>query len=558
MDEALYRVSLEDEVSQNPMTDKEVLYVQDSNGGSYNGQINFDTSTLSNSGRWMAYSEGTIEIPFVMTYKSSVDSSAAGVINGYMAGLKSGSHHLIDSISVDYNNTNVVQLQSFTNFFVGYKVMTSWSQDDLTKWGDICGVAPDDSDSFQYSAAAARDGDGTSNNRVALVAAGTNVFRNQASGHNEGLYKRLHNTAYPLTSNDTGFGANPEVGTASRANAIGLNYVSDNAGAAAARVWSWNIIATIRLKDLCDFFDKLPLIKGGFMRIQINYNSFDASITSAAAAAPTMALAASGLTSRSGRTNPMMISSANALNPGAGLLDGTNTFACGVVSCTNSAASHPLLPSCRLQVPAYKLDAAREQELLSIQPVREVEYEDIYNYNIQSVAADGSFNSILTNGLVGVKKLVVIPQLSGTQANVGWANANTNPPYQSPFDSSPATTAPLALIPQFNVSVGGTNIFQRNKQYDYETFCDEVSRSNCIDGGASTGLSCGLLSYKDWKYGYRYYVADISRRVAAEDAVPKSVVVQGVNGTAKVMDYICFITFLRKIKIDMATGALRQ
>jgi hypothetical protein len=62
-DSYLYDETLEGQAKIGPMVDKNVFYIQDQNGGTYNGQILFDTSVLSNSGQWLAYSEDTFKFP---------------------------------------------------------------------------------------------------------------------------------------------------------------------------------------------------------------------------------------------------------------------------------------------------------------------------------------------------------------------------------------------------------------------------------------------------------------------------------------------------------------
>jgi hypothetical protein len=138
------------------------------------------------------------------------------------------------------------------------------------------------------------------------------------------------------------------------------------------------------------------------------------------------------------------------VNGGGGIF----SVSCGVVSTTtpNSFAS-ALLPSCRLYVPAYILNPTYEIQLVSIRPKLEGVYQDIYNFNITNIGAGASFNSILTNGIVNPKYLVMMPYLTGTAANTGLAiAANT---YQSVFDTAPGTTAPLAAVTQFQVQIGG-------------------------------------------------------------------------------------------------------
>jgi hypothetical protein len=57
---------------------------------------------------------------------------------------------------------------------------------------------------------------------------------------------------------------------------------------------------------------------------------------------------------------------------------------------------------------------------------------------------------------------------------------------------------------------------------------------------------------------HRYYLCDSSRRLPSEDSIPKSVVLQGINDTSRIMDFICLIVYERKITIDMLTGALEN
>lgn len=569
MDATLYDETIENPIDTKPFVEKDMLYVLDQNGGSYNGQITFDTSSLSNSGRWQSFSEGYIQIPFVITASNAaIDVSAT--MNSFVAGLKNGTHQLIDSIQVDYNNTNVVQLQPFTNFFVNYKLMSKFSTDDLAKWGPITLFSPDSPDSYIYRPAASFEGIGHTNNRVqkepgvsitarwamnaaAAPAAGAQAY--SIGDFNAGYAQRLKYTA------QVGGSAGPpgtllEMQTAASFNNVGKNYYVVN-GAGATASYQWNILATVPLKFLADFFEKIPLVKGGFMRLIINYNSCSFTVASTGVAGAAHTLTPSVPTLLSGRTNPIMVSTAGTA-VGTGPFDvaaATLTFRCGVVSAGVAAGataqSSAILNSCRLYVPCYSLDPKHEDELISLRPVREVIYHDVYNFNITGITAGASFNNILTNGIVNPKYVVIIPSVN--VASNALASLLT---YQSPFDSAPGTTAPLASLYNFNVQVGGRNIFQQNFNYDFENFVNELSRINAINGGETLGITSGLITADMWSNAYRYYVADVSRREKSEDIVPKSITILGTNNTAITMDYICFVVFERKIKINMLDGSL--
>lgn len=106
-----------------------------------------------------------------------------------------------------------------------------------------------------------------------------------------------------------------------------------------------------------------------------------------------------------------------------------------------------------------------------------------------------------------------MPYLTVIAANTGLAiAANT---HQSVFDTAPGTTAPLADIIQFQVQLGGQNMFQQNFQYDYESFINETSAMNATDGGLSTGLTNCLIGHYEWEDQYRYYGWDLSLKIAS-------------------------------------------
>jgi hypothetical protein len=548
MDASSFAKSYDTNLDTAPFVDKEILYVNDSNNASYSGQIQFDTTVLSNSGRWVDYSEGTLQIPFVISAKSSGDLVTASKMNAYVLGLKNGTHHLIHSMQVEMQNSNVVQLQSFLNFFVGYKVMTSWSSDDLEKWGAASHVAPDSAASMAWSAGTAARGDGTSNNSAYDFAAKTFAATEPIQRSNLGLRTRLENTSHTGTN---AYGGIPTMVTEAQCDQVGKSYYTNDGGAAAARIYSWKILATIRLKDLADFFDKIPLVRGVQLRFTINYNSARSLIT--VAGASSMILTTT--TMLSGSTVPYMMSSGAVGQPSEDATDTASTFLISgdVLNTANPAASaSSLLSSCRLYVPAYKMSPIAQQRYLDL-GTKLVEYNDLYQYTVTAVSAGSAWNQILTNGIVNPQELVIIPVLNSAAGNAATASMI---PYQSPFDSCPGTTAPLASISQFNVLISGQTIFQQNEQYDFDSFSNELAREGALMGGVDTGLTSGLLSKLDFDNGYRYYVVDISRRLTSDEVVPVSVQVTGTNNTSKIMDYYCFVTYKRSVEIDLASGAI--
>ena len=51
---------------------------------------------------------------------------------------------------------------------------------------------------------------------------------------------------------NTGFGANPKIKTTALVNQMRKKYQPHNGVAAAGRIWQWNTMATICLKDIAE------------------------------------------------------------------------------------------------------------------------------------------------------------------------------------------------------------------------------------------------------------------------------------------------------------------
>jgi hypothetical protein len=80
-----------------------------------------------------------------------------------------------------------------------------------------------------------------------------------------------------------------------------------------------------------------------------------------------------------------------------------------------------------------------------------------------------------------------------------------------------------------------------------------MSSANAINGGLDTGLTSGLIGYREWANNYRYYVVDLSRRLAG-DNTPKSVTFMGLNASEFTVDYYCFIEYERHLELDVESG----
>lgn len=555
-----YQASLMTDKPVSPFLKKQVVYVQDSQQTSeYTGQINLDLSQLSNSYQWIDFNSMVWEIPFTIAIENQNTTDLpdmSAVINSYFCGLKNGSHQLVNSLSIQINNTSVVQLSNFLNHYIEYKLMTSMSQDDLKKWGSSTYFSPDNATSFQYNSSL--DGPGFTNNRPNPVSGASYSGKSFKYTDNTGFGDRLKNVL-DLSDGVTDAWYNETLGGGTVATSKVAAATNGTAffHTPSPNVAVFYILATLRFKDISNLFSELCLLKGTYVTAVLNYNAsaqdvtFDFDTSTITCSTPLV----------TGLTNPLLIASAEADQPNNWL---TTSFAAGqvgsfYVSCnvgtakgkTGTSYPNPLIGGrTRVSAELLTMNPIFEQRYLSLR-TKDVYYTDVYTYLYQNqISAGGSFNFLATNGISQPTAVIVIPYVSKS-ANTG---LTTVPIYQSPFASEPGTTSSIPIT-DLNIQVSGSNIFQSNFQYDYQQYLSELATINAINGGQSTGLTSGLLSQQDFQYGYRYIVADLARRLPQDD-VARSISILGRNNSAVPIDILVIIEYRRKLTFDLSNGSI--
>lgn len=631
-DEVILDKSLADESGKAAtFVDKQFLYVNDSNNQNYAGQIVIDTTTLSNSGSYIGWSESFLAVPLILQAECDVLDAAAKFDFG-MA-MKSGYWQLIHSMSVEFNNGSVVQQTPFLNVFSSFKCLTSWSDADLKNWGKATGFAPDTADSWVYNptlAAASAvnglqgNGQGFCNNRLAMTFAPSGVLSDVAyppipatsplvvgevlatqvvlatevSGlsdsamgcANAGLLQRMKWLNFDLVASGT-TGAvtvnNPLVSAVGRNfqsnkallltggrsgfTQIFKNYISQINATSRAIIF----LAIIRLKDICDFFDKMPLMKGATMRLYINTNqcllplsvtASQVALTGVVTSFPSIQLTAPPTILGGGQTCPVMVSSAdlgqgmNAIAPvKAGAAGASKPLLVGLSVVRTQFSSlttyQTPLTSVRLYAPAYTMSPQAEASYLSMMPTKKIVYEDLFQYQFNNVAS-GPFNFLVSNGLPNLKSLVIMGFLPAASNGVTGAGEYVATPVSSllsPFASSGGTPDPISLT-NLNIQISGKNLFNDNKQYDYQEYLEQFVSSNQLNGGLTTGLGSGLIGESEWSDLYRYYYADCSRGLPQEAGVSRSIQISGTNQSSVAVNLMIFASFSRSITVDCRSG----
>jgi len=615
MDSIVFEESVNTEISSSEFVDKQWLYVNDNNNGSYSSQVVLDTTPLANSGSYLNWSEAFILMPLVLQIESVGGAITAAGAFDWIAGLKSGYWNMLHSLTCDFNNGNIIQQVPFMNVFCSFKNITSWSKDDLTNWGAVCGFCPDSSRSWAYNdilpagavgTPLSGSGNGLTNNRnspfVTISATiGTNGAPNvqtfslvntttQATtssadvrtAWNEGLFTRQSYINYDdeLTAAN-GFSTQKGIlMSAANCSQVFRSYVVK-----AVNLRAFYIDAVIRLKDIADFFQKCPMLKGSTMRIYLNTNqtyfqvtqtngTFTAA-TGAIASQPIQLLSATPVILGGGGTCPVLYASAG-LGQGASTITPYAVAPAGAAVVVNVALSivrtqfsqmavqnlSTPFTSVRLYAPAYTLSPIAEQRYLSLTPTKRVVYNDIFQFSFPNQATNSPFNILVSNGIPNIRSVLVVPLLPTASNPVGAAYAGLRTgTILSPFSSTPASPDPLSIL-NFQIQVSGKNLFINQLQYDFETFVEQLVSSNQLNGSLTTSLSSGLVSKLDFQSLYRYYYGNCSRSLPSEEGVSKAIQIQGTilattgiaNPVASV-DLMVFVEFEREITIDVRTGA---
>lgn len=669
-------------------TQKQYLYVNDNNNGSYSSQIVLDTTSLSNSGNYIGWSEAFILMPLLIQFQSvagantSANAFPVGGIYDWTVGMKNGYWQMIHSMTVEFNNRNIVQQVPFLNVFCGFKAMTTWSQEDLVNWGSICGFYPDTADSWVYNnianATPTRNllntsGTGISNNRTCPYVSMNDFLSSFGAQTVEALNGTIP-ASFNLTTKCTVPNAslrqtynvglqirqswinyNPSFGTTATGTLPAFAYVQATIADAASGtgiVGSFTqqfisnnqqlinnqasyqtlfqasilgqgtatrtiqIPAILRLKDLCNFFEKVPLLKGSTMRIYLNTNqcNFQAQYIggqliqiTTAAGPPTVQGAVNQLNYGAismatapqmlggGATNPLMLASndlgqggynvapltlansrpvggaANNVPPNYALLNIAVSIAKPQFSSFPTNINAPIT-QCRLYAPAYTMNPLAETRLLELSPTKKILYDDIFQFYFPNQGAGSNINILVSNGIPNIKQVIVVPFLtaSGASAN-GPAALN---PYNvavsgvdtptgatpiltstllSPFSTAGATPDPIQLG-NFQILISGNVLFQQQLQYSFEDFYEQMVSINQLNGGATTGLASGLIGFKEWNYLYRYYVGNASRILPSEEGMARSVQLQCINQSAVAIDLMVFVVYEKAITVNMSTG----
>jgi len=611
-DELVFSMSSQTEGSPMIFIKRDWLSILDNQNGSYvSNQCVVDTSQLSNSNKYMNYSEANLIVPLLITVTAPLNPSttvtsfnpniASGLTGGglevqqytqadWAFGLKNWLGSIVHSFTCDMNGTTIIQATPYSGLWNTFCMLTSFSYNDFTSWTNI-GFYPDTAASAVVAIEPSPSGEGSCNNFNG--AEPTQVAYSGGSGPaavqytpvtNLGFFERqkmfnwdatagtLLNLSGSTDANyyyveygallNSGVAANGSCQSATQMwKSCVFNQVNSNG--TQPGVWQQAITGIIKLKHLHSFWQEIPLMKGVFFKMTLNLNQTYFNINKAIDASDNAVLTVNNMTSPLGGVNVLCVASCagtnNVFKTGSGFASlPTGTYTCSICvggkvlapgqQTVQGVINSPMSQSVMLSVPSYTFNPVFETSYLS-QSVKTVVYNDIYQYFIPNINAGSMFNNLVTNGIAGIQAVLVLPFYTPD------ANEGINP-IQSPFGmEGGGPTSPFCLINNFNIVVSGAQMIYVTERYTYEQFVQQLYGYNQLNGGLNDEINSGLITQTMFDQCYNYYYVNCARKLPIEQSVPMSVNITGQNMSSKNIQLYIFVVYQTQISLDVLTGA---
>jgi hypothetical protein len=556
LDNFVYESVLDHSVSDSdktPFTNKSLTYVLDNQAGNSaytSGQVIIDASSMASSGTtFQDWSNAYVVIPFNVKLEATavIAATAASPINGalqsFLTSVKNNS--IIDSITVEQNGRTIVNQTSNLSQFVNYKMHSTMSQDSVAKMGASLMYTPDGVGAYTYTASTVGV-DNTDN----LPTATSNW--NKPEAFNSGALARQsklfpYTTALTTQQKQINEADVTQIATAFVPITTAANVVMSDV----------HFLATIRLRDICPYFESHPkLTRGLGYRIILRLNQGVTTFTHVAPTAgltpfTTLAITAQSFTPiGSCLAQPSMVHV--GLNTISTLLEWpTNvTISASSLKLTSQVdvGSNALLNGIRLYCPSYTASPEAQSTLMR-QPVLNKPFVDLYHNVIQNQLAGNYINTQLASGISNPKFLIVCPQIAQAVNSFNSQGSALNP--------CPGVTDPQLSLTGIQIKVGSEYVLPDRVNYDFIQFLEQTSTMFGLNANQTNAMSSGIIDFQKFRHNYRYYVFDLSRYLDSQDNVPRMITLETFNNSNVAVDLYCYCGYERSAEFDLQKGAVQ-
>lgn len=554
--------SLEDST---PYKSKTFSYINDINSGVYNNNglslVQFDLSSIYNSSSFSDASDLFLTIPIVMTavYGTATPSQVASPADAFSrVSLKSNFAHLIHQIEVVANGKTVSDMQPYISIYKHFKMLSQMTANDLLNQGTTLGFSDslDSTASMRYV-----NGSGAANTNSGSYLTNNRPFNNVTSAIGSQTVAGLQNVGcvndairqrvgrYIDTTNTT---TNLFGNLITRAQ---LNTELRPFFEIQSNTSIWYDYAVIRVKDLCDVLAQMGLLKKMdiLLRLYVNTGSIVVTVAGTPQTADTHYY-----TTQSGSTFTNICPiTVNYTGAALTALTTTITAGCYIAKSPAATISGTVIPSyssgmsaCRAYYSLIEIDPEKARLYLEQNMNKRIVYENVITNNYNTIASGASFSQLIQSGIRAPLGILVVPCIA--------SSVSTYSEWASVFDTFPATFAPCLSLTNFQVTLGGMQVFQGtgSLNYGFEQFIEQISGARDLTSG-TLGMSSGLINQRFWESSKVYY-ADLSRGTKADRETARNLNISFLNNSNVAIDILVFTIFADQIILNVANGAVQR
>jgi hypothetical protein len=566
--------SLEDNT---PYKSKTFSYINDINSGVYNNNglslLQYDLSSIYNSSAFSDANDLFLILPIVMSavYSNGATGQVAPPVDGFSkVSLKSNFAHLIHSIDVTANGKSVQEQQPYISVYKHFKMLSQMTANDLLNQGTSLGFADslDSTTSMRYVAgagsAAIESGSYLTNNRAEN---GSTV----STGNGTQAISGVQNTGCVNAAIQQKVGRYIDTSTNTAANNFLTNLVTKTQLASEFRpyyevqnnVGLWYDYAVIRVKDLCDVMAQMGLVKKMDILLRLYVNTGSVVVNVAGTVTTQSAYYYTGQ-SASTFTNvcPITVNYTGHPFPAAmtQITAGCYIAKTPAVTIQGQAIASYSSPmsAARAYYSLIEIDPEKGRLYLEQNLNKRIVYESVVTNNYNTIAAGASFSQLIQSGIRAPLGVLVVPCISATTSATVSATVQGYSQWGSCFDTFPATFCPAVSLTNFQVTLGGSQIFQGtgSLSYTFENFIEQIALARDLTSG-TLGLSVGLINQKFWESSKVYY-ADLSRGTRADKETARNLNISFLNNSACAIDILVFTIFNDQIVLNVSNGAVQR
>jgi hypothetical protein len=325
-------------------------------------------------------------------------------------------------------------------------------------------------------------------------------------------------------------------------------------------------VSIIPLSELHDFFAKMPSVasSSGFeLRLQMNLskeNSYQIRYNAIASNTTVANLVTSnqivGHCCPFMLANPSTDGTTGLKTAGTGLVNGTMTIkACighknetGQLTAFQGSTGNPV----RIFLPSINFNNSYIKEIIQ-QPQYSLKYTDFYVDSDLNKSQGSSISRLFNVQLSRVRNLYIIPFLASP------TNAFPSPT-NSPISSAPITCS-IARLRNFNIQIGGVNIYNEPQNFNYQFYNNNTLSimSDVNVNSLKSKFFSGQISKSQWESGYNVYSINLQKvQDEITDSLMKSFqLIFQIDGTAGLSyDFFYIISYESELSLDRSTGTI--